>query len=82
MQTRIAIVGVIIEDTDSSIEVNKILHSYSEFILGRLGLPKVDGTINVISVVVRAPHDTISALTGKLGNLKGVSAKAVYSKAN
>ena len=80
METRIAIIGIIIEDKNSAIEVNGILHDYSEYIVGRMGIPKVKENINVISVIIDAPQDSISALTGKLGMVKNVSCKAVYSK--
>lgn len=80
METRIAIVGIIIEDKNSAGEVNNILHDYSEYIVGRMGIPKVKENINVISVIIDAPQDSISALTGKLGMIKSVSCKAVYSK--
>ncbi len=80
MEERIAIIGIIIEDKDSAQEVNSILHDYSEYIVGRMGIPKVKENINVISVIIDASQDSISALTGKLGMVKDVSCKAVYSK--
>ncbi len=80
MDTRIAIIGIIIEDKDSSKEVNEVLHNYGNYIVGRMGIPKVKEKINVISVIVDAPQEEISALTGKIGMIKNVSCKAVYSK--
>ena len=80
METRVAIVAIIVENLDSAAELNGILSGYAEHIIGRMGLPYRQKGINIISVVVDAPHDTISALSGKIGRLDGVSAKTVYSK--
>lgn len=80
METRIAVIGIIIEDRDSVALVNEILHQYGDYIIGRMGLPYEKKQVNIISVVVDAPGDMISALSGKLGNIRGVSAKALYSK--
>lgn len=80
METRIAVIGIIIEDRDSVALVNEILHQYGGYIIGRMGLPYEKKQVNIISVVVDAPGDRISALSGKLGNIRGVSAKALYSK--
>lgn len=80
-QTRIAIIGIIVEDKAAIGEVNRLLHEYGEFIIGRMGLPYEKKSLNIISVVVDAPMDMISALSGKLGRLPGISAKALYSKA-
>lgn len=78
--TRIAVVGIIIEEMDSVAAVNEILHQYGSFIIGRMGLPYREKQVNIISIVLDAPADIISAVSGKLGRLKGVSAKALYSK--
>lgn len=78
-ETRIAVIGIIIEDRDSVEEVNRLLHEYGEFIIGRMGLPYVKKRVNIISVVVDAPMNKISALSGKMGRLPGVSTKALYS---
>ncbi|MCL1951614.1 MAG: iron-only hydrogenase system regulator [Oscillospiraceae bacterium] len=80
METRVAIVAVIVENAESVSEVNRILHEYADSVIGRMGLPYRQRSMNVISVVVDAPHDAISALSGKIGRLEGVSAKTVYSK--
>lgn len=80
MDNRVAIIGIIIENREASTEVNKILHKYSEYIIGRMGIPNIRESINVISVIVDAPQSEISALTGQLGMIKDVSCKAVYSK--
>ena len=78
--SRIALVGIIVENNDSTEELNRILHEYKEFIVGRMGLPYREKGVSVISIVVDAPNDKISSLTGKLGMLSGVTAKALYSK--
>ena len=79
--TRIAVVAIIVENADRVDKVNALLHEYGQFIVGRMGLPHREKNVNVISVVLDAPMDVISALSGKLGRLKGVSSKALYSKA-
>ena len=81
MDRRIAILGIIVENTDSVERVNELLHEYREFIVGRMGMPYRERGISVISVVRDADTNTVSALSGKLGMTPGVSAKAVYSKA-
>ena len=81
MDRRIAILGIIVENTDSVERVNELLHEYREFIVGRIGMPYRERGISVISVVMDADTNTVSALSGKLGMTPGVSAKAVYSKA-
>ena len=80
MEKRIAILGIIVEETESAMAVNDLLHEYREYIIGRMGMPYKEKNISVISVVLDAPNETISALSGKLGMLHGVSSKAVYSK--
>ena len=80
MENRVAIIGVIVEEADSVEKLNQILHNYSEYIVGRMGIPYREKGINIISIAIDAPQDVISALSGKLGALKGVSCKAVYSK--
>lgn len=79
-ETRIAVIGIIVEDKAAVGQVNSLLHEYGEFIIGRMGLPYEKKEVNIISIVVDAPMDKISALSGKLGKLPGVSAKALYSK--
>ena len=81
MDRRIAILGIIVENTDSVERVNELLYEYREFIVGRMGMPYRERGISVISVVMDADTNTVSALSGKLGMTPGVSAKAVYSKA-
>ena len=77
---RIAVVGIIIENLDLAGSVNEILHQYNTYIIGRLGLPYREKQGNIISVVLDAPSDVISAVSGKLGRLPGVSSKALYSR--
>ena len=81
MDRRIAILGTIVENTDSVGRVNELLHEYRKYIVGRMGMPYRERGISVISVVMDADTNTVSALSGKLGMTPGVSAKAVYSKA-
>ncbi len=79
METKVAVIAIVVEDRNSAEALNEILHSYADYIIGRMGIPYRAKNINVISVVVDAPHDVISALSGKIGALKGVSAKTAYS---
>ncbi|KOA19250.1 hypothetical protein CLHOM_23560 [Clostridium homopropionicum DSM 5847] len=80
METRIAIIGIIIENKDSVERLNSILHEYSDYIIGRMGMPYHKRGIHVISVILDAPNNVISALSGKLGMLPNVNIKTVYSK--
>jgi putative iron-only hydrogenase system regulator len=79
MQTRVAIIALVVENPESVEDLNTILHSYSEYIIGRMGIPYSKRKINVISVAVDAPETVISALSGKIGKLPGVTAKIAYS---
>ena len=81
METRIAVISIIVEDTESVETLNSCLHEYSRYIIGRMGLPYQvdDRRVNIISIAVDAPQDVIAALSGKIGKLSGVSAKAAYS---
>ena len=80
METRIALIGIIVESPESVESLNAILHDYSEFFIGWMGIPYKQRNISVISVIVDAPTDVISALSGKLGMLPNINAKTVYSK--
>ncbi len=80
MQTRVAVIGIIVEDGSSVAPLNALLHEYGKYIIGRMGVPYRQRDINIISVAVDAPQDVISALAGKIGSLHGVSATAAYSK--
>ncbi len=79
METRVAIIGIIVENADSVSALNSLLHEYGMYIIGRMGLPYPTKNINIISVAIDAPQDVISALSGKIGRLNGVSAKTAYS---
>ena len=79
METKVAIVGIIVEAAEKAAEVQKLLSEYSDFIIGRMGLPYKEKNVRIISVVLDAPVDTINALTGKIGKISGISAKTVYS---
>ena len=81
METRVAVMSIIVENTDSVEPINTLLHEYGPYIIGRMGIPYREKKINVISVAVDAPQDVISALSGKIGKLDGVSAKTAYSSA-
>ena len=79
METRVAVIGVIIEDPEAAGRINEILPEYGEYIIGRMGIPYRRRGIHIISLAVDAPQDVISALSGKLGRLEGVAAKTAYS---
>ena len=80
MDTRIAIIAIVVENPEQVEELNRILHKYSEYIIGRMGIPYQKRNISLISVAIDAPADVISSLSGKIGMLKGINAKTVYSK--
>ena len=77
---RITLLGIIVEEPDSAEEINRLLHDCGEYIVGRMGIPYRSRKLAIISVVLDAPQDVTSSLSGKLGMLHGVSVKAVYSK--
>ena len=79
MDTRIALIGIIVENMESVEPLNQLLHEYGPHIIGRMGVPYRPKQVSVISVVIDAPQDVINALSGKIGRLEGVSAKTVYS---
>ncbi len=79
METRVAVISIIIEDSESVQAMNDILHQYSEYVIGRMGIPYRKKGINIISIAIDAPQDAISALSGKIGKLKGISSKVAYS---
>lgn len=79
METRVAVISVIVSDENSVEQLNKILHNYGQYIIGRMGLPYRAKGVNIICVAVDAPQDIISAMSGKLGRLPGVNAKTAYS---
>ena len=80
LETRVAIIGIIVENEDLVLRIQEQLSKYSEYIIGRMGIPYRERNIRVISIAIDAPMDIINALTGKIGRLDGVSAKAVYQK--
>ena len=80
METRVAVISIIIEDPNAVQAVNEILHEFSEYIIGRMGIPYRQKKISIISIAVDAPQEKISALSGKIGRLSGVTAKAAYSR--
>ena len=80
METRVAIIGIIVEQEEAVEELNALLHAYGHYIIGRMGLPYREKGMNIISIAMDAPQDIISALSGKIGRIDGVSAKTVYSK--
>jgi putative iron-only hydrogenase system regulator len=79
METRIALVGIIVENPASVDSLNAVLHEYADYIVGRMGIPYRNRGVSIISVIIDAPNETISALSGKIGRLPGVSVKTVYS---
>ena len=80
MNSRVGIISIIVEDSNSVEQLNAVLHNYGEYIIGRMGVPYREKKINIISVAIDAPQDVISSLSGKIGNLDGISAKTVLSK--
>lgn len=79
METRVAVISIIIESQDSVQALNDLLHKYGQYIIGRMGIPYREKNISIISVAIDAPQDAISALSGQLGKLDGVSSKVAYS---
>ncbi len=79
MKKRLAVIGIIVEQAESAEDVNDILHSYREYIVGRMGVPYRQRDMSVISVIVDGPNDVISSMSGKLGMVDGVTSKAVYA---
>ena len=79
METRVAVMSIIVEDTATVERLNAILHDYGEWIIGRMGIPYRAKGISIISIALDAPQDVISALSGKIGRLEGVTVKTAYS---
>ena len=77
--TRVAVIGIIVQNQDSISKLNEILHDYADHIIGRMGIPYRAKGINVISIAIDAPQDDISALSGKIGRLEGITAKTTYA---
>ena len=80
MDTRPAVIAIIVDDNDSVTELNAVLHEYADYIIGRMGIPYRQKGICIISVAIDAAQDVINTLAGKIGRIKGVTAKTVYSK--
>ena len=80
METRVAVMGIVVENTEFSEKINAVLHEYGDMIIGRMGIPYKKENINIISIAMDGAQNEISALAGKLGNIPGVSVKTAYSK--
>ncbi|MBO4677192.1 MAG: iron-only hydrogenase system regulator [Oscillospiraceae bacterium] len=80
METRVAVLSIIVEKEDAVSELNDLLHRYRQFIIGRLGIPYRQKGVSIICIAMDAPNDEINALTGALGRIDGITAKATYSK--
>ena len=81
METRVAVMGIIVQDLQAAEQLNAILHEYGPYIIGRMGIPYRQKNISILSVAVDAPQDVISAVAGKIGRLSGVSVKTAYAPA-
>ncbi len=79
METRVAVMSIIVENRDSAARLNELLHEYGEYVIGRMGIPYRQRNINIISVAIDAPQDIIASLSGKIGRLNGISVKTAYS---
>ena len=79
MENRIAVMGIIVENVDSVEALNSVLHDYGAYIIGRMGIPYRDRGLNIVSIAIDAPQDVIAALSGKIGNIEGISVKTAYS---
>ena len=79
MEKRVAVMGIIVESMNVVEQLNSILHDYSRYIIGRMGIPYREKNISIISIAIDAPQDEISALSGKIGKLPGISVKTAYS---
>ena len=79
MQTRVAVMAIIVDKADSVEKLNAVLHEFGEYIIGRMGLAYRARHVNILSVAIDAPQDVISALAGRLGNIAGISVKTAYS---
>ena len=79
METRVAVMSIIVENPESEGPLNALLHEFGEYIIGRMGIPYRERKISIISVAIDAPQNTIAALSGRIGKLEGVSVKTAYS---
>lgn len=80
IETRIAVIAIIIENLNASEALNQLLHEYSEYVIGRMGVPYRQKKVSIMSIMLDAPQNAISALSGKIGMLPGVSSKTLYSR--
>lgn len=80
MESRVAVLSIIVEDGNAVSELNELLHRFGKYIIGRMGIPYREKNVNIICIAIDAPGDEINALTGALGRIKGITAKATYSK--
>jgi len=80
MENRVALIGIVVENFESVEKLNNILHKYSEYIIGRMGIPYKKREMSIISIAIDAPTDKISALSGAIGMLDGISSKTIYSR--
>ena len=81
METRIAVISIIVENSESAEKINSILHEYGEYIIGRMGITYRRRGVSIISIAMEAPQNTVAALSGKIGKIEGVSVKTAYSGA-
>ena len=78
--TRIALIGIVVENSDSVEQLNSLLSQYGNYIIGRMGIPYREKSLSIISIDMDAPNNVISALSGKIGMLPGISSKTIYAK--
>ena len=79
MNTRAAVIAIIVRENEAAGALNAVLHEYGDYIIGRMGIPYRQKGINIISIAIDAPQDKINTLAGKIGRIEGVTAKTVYS---
>lgn len=79
METRVAVMSIIVENHEAVRQLNELLHEYGEYIIGRMGIPYRTRNIHIISIAIDAPQDTISTLAGKIGSLNGITVKTAFS---
>lgn len=80
MESRIALIGIIVSNFESVDKLNHLLSEYGKYIIGRMGIPYREKKVSIISVAIDAPNDVINSLTGKIGMLQGISTKTIYGK--
>lgn len=80
MENRVSVISIIVKEEAAAGEVNELLHEFREYIVGRMGIPYRNRGISIISIVIDAPQDAVSSLSGKLGMIRGVTAKTLTAK--